>query len=73
MLNSKNLISFLDLNDSLDYFFQELNINEIDLHKEILISNIIKQVNYNSNISAFLINSLFCNLKYIEVDYIELD
>jgi cytochrome c oxidase subunit I len=59
---------YLDLNDIL---FDDLNINEIELHQEILIINIIKQFNFNSNVSYYLINYLFynnnINLNYIDI------
>ena len=59
---------YLELNDIL---FDDLNINEFDLYQETLIINIIKQFNYNSNISYYLINYLFYNnnfnLQYLDI------
>jgi hypothetical protein len=47
-----------------------LDINEIELYKEILLINIIKQINFTSNISYYLINYLFYNTKYMNVQYL---
>jgi cytochrome c oxidase subunit 1 len=47
---------YLEFND---ITFEDLEINEEDLYKEILVMNIIKSINYNSNISYNLINYLF--------------
>jgi len=74
-LISHQLISFnyevyLELNDVL---FEDLEITDIDLYQESLIYSIIKQINYNSNISNFLINSLFFNIQHFDVEYLDLD
>ena len=61
---------YLELNDIL---FEDLNINEIDLYQEILMINIIKQINYNSNISYYLINHLFYNTQYMNVQYLDIN
>lgn len=49
---------FLEYNDIL---FDDIGINEVEFNQEILIYDIIKQFEYNSNISNFLINFLFLN------------
>jgi cytochrome c oxidase subunit 1 len=74
-LISHQLISFnyevyLELNDVL---FEDLGITDIDLYQESLIYSIIKQINYNSNISNFLINSLFFNIQHFDVEYLDLN
>jgi hypothetical protein len=60
---------YLELND-IEY--TDLGINEIDLYKEVLILNMIKQINYNSNISYYLITNLLCNFKHIDMNYIDI-
>jgi len=47
---------YLEFND---ITFEELEINEEDLYKEFLVMNLVKSLNYNSNISYNLINYLF--------------
>jgi hypothetical protein len=71
-LISNQLINFnyeiyLELNDIL---FDDLDINAIILSQEFLICNIIKQINYNSNISNSLINYLFFNLNLFKGEYL---
>lgn len=60
---------YLELNDIL---FDDLNINEMELNQETLIIDIIKQLNFNSNISYYLINYLFYNnnfnLQYLDIN-----
>lgn len=60
---------YLELNDII---FEDLNINEIELYQEILIINIIKQFNYNSNISYYLINNLFYDTRYLNMQYLDI-
>lgn len=59
--------------ESNDILFEDLGITDIDLYQEALIYNIIKQINYNSNISNFLINSLFFNIQHFDVEYLDLN
>src|ERR1700712_1567553 len=47
---------YLDFNN---ITFEELDIDEADLYKEFLVMNLVKSLNYNSNISFNLINYLF--------------
>ena len=47
---------YLDFND---ITFDELEINEEDLYKEFLVMNLVKSINFNSNVSYNLINYLF--------------
>jgi cytochrome c oxidase subunit I len=61
---------YLDFNDIL---FEDLDINEIELYQELLMINIIKQINFNSNISYYLINYLFYNTKYMNVQYLDIN
>ena len=56
--------------ESNDILFEDLELTEENLYQEVLIYNIIKQINYNSNISNFLINSLFFNIKHFNVTYL---
>ncbi len=74
-LISHQLINFnyevyLELNDIL---FDDLDVSETELYQEALIYNIIKQINYNSNISNFLINSLFFNIQHFDVDFLDVN
>jgi hypothetical protein len=39
--------------------FDELDINEEDLYKEVLVMNLVKSLSFNSNVSYHLINYLF--------------
>ena len=61
-----NLIDGQIINFNYDFYldfnnitFEELDIDEADLYKEFLVMNLVKSLNYNSNISFNLINYLF--------------
>ena len=59
--------------ESNDILFEDLGLTDIDLYQEALIYIIIKQINYNSNVSNFLINSLFFNIQHFDVEYLDLN
>jgi hypothetical protein len=56
---------YLEFNEII---FEELEINEEDLYKEFLAMNIIKSLNFSSNISYNLITYLFDLNNYIIED-----
>jgi hypothetical protein len=58
-----NYEAFLEYNDIL---FDDIGINEIELNQETIIYDIVKQFEYNSNVSNFLINFLFLDNQNIK-------
>ncbi len=68
IINFNNEV-YLEFNDIT--LFEDLNISEEELYQETLIINIIKQFNYSSNVSHYLINNLLNNnltLKYLDIN-----